>query len=58
MYEDRLQIAVWLMTPIIGLLLLVLMIGARGAVFNIPLLILAVLLVIGPIWYYQLREPS
>ncbi len=56
MQPDRLQIAVWIMMPVIGLLLLMLVIGARGGIFILPLMALFILLLALPVWLRHTRD--
>jgi hypothetical protein len=53
---ERLQIAVWIMLPVLGLLLLVLAIGARGGIFMLPIVGLFLLLFILPLWLAQNQD--
>ena len=55
MERSRLQIAVWLLTPLIGLFLLMLVIGARGGIFIFPAILLLVLMFIVPVWWNHSR---
>jgi hypothetical protein len=56
MSMERLQIAVWIMLPVLGLLLLMLAIGARGGIFMLPVIGLFLLLFVLPLWLAQDRE--
>ncbi|TVR68759.1 MAG: hypothetical protein EA415_15895 [Sphaerobacteraceae bacterium] len=56
MEPDRTQIAVWFMLPVVGLLLLMLAIGARGGIFILPIIGLFFLLFIVPVWIRHERE--
>jgi hypothetical protein len=49
MSNDRLQVAVWFLLPIVGLLVLMVVIGFRGGLFILPpvIALLGVLLVLG-----------
>jgi hypothetical protein len=58
MRHDRLQIAVWIMLPVIGLLLLMLAIGARGGIFILPVIALFILLFVLPVWIKHERDRS
>ena len=56
MQPDRTQIAVWILLPVVGLLLLMLAIGARGGIFILPVIALFFLLFIVPVWIRHERE--
>ncbi len=56
MQADRMQIAVWIMLPVVGLLLLMLVIGARGGIFILPVIALFFVLFILPVWIRHERE--
>lgn len=56
METDRLQVAVWFLLPIIGLIALMVVIGFRGGVFILPPIIVVIGLVLALAWMSNQRK--
>jgi hypothetical protein len=53
---ERLQIAIWIMLPVLGLVLLMAAIGARGGIFILPVIGLFLLLFVLPLLFTQEQD--